>query len=326
MNFVELFQKYNSLLRENQKLQNEISRLKEQLNKIKQPDDTNLNVDVADSKIGQLSFLSNLETAIEEKLQPINVNKYSDSMEKVQLFRSLFRGREDVFAKRWQNQKGYSGYSPVCSNEWQKGLCPKPKGKCSECIHKAYVPLSDTLVDEHLRGKIIAGIFPLLLDENCWFVAADFDDEEWQKDISAVREVCEEFDIPIAVERSRSGNGAHVWIFFEQAIGASLARKLGSAIITFTMSKRHEMNFKSYDRLFPNQDTMPKGNLGNLIALPLQRVAREKSNSVFINENFQAYEDQWDFLSSLRKLSEEEVENYIGRLMPRSRTRCAAKR
>lgn len=154
----------------------------------------------------------------------------------------------------------------------------------------------------------------MLPDETCWFVAADFDDEEWQKDVRAIREVCEEFGIPIAVERSRSGNGAHVWIFFEQAIGASLARKLGSAIITFTMSRRHEMNFNSYDRLFPNQDTMPKGGLGNLIALPLQKAAREKNNSVFIDENFQPYADQWGFLVSLRKLSQEEVEDYIGRL------------
>ena len=312
MNFTELLQKYNSLLKENQELQNEIGRLKEQLNKAKQPDENFLRL--ADSGSGQLSFLSNLETVFEEKRQPVTVSKYSGPMEKVRLFRSLFRGREDVFARRWQNQKGNSGYSPVCSNEWQKGLCPKPKGKCSGCAHKDYVPLSDTLVDEHLRGQIIAGIYPLLSDERCWFVAADFDDEEWEKDISAVREMCKDFDIPIAVERSRSGNGAHVWIFFEQSIGASLARKLGSAIITYTMSKRHEMNFKSYDRLFPNQDTMPKGNLGNLIALPLQKAAREENNSVFIDENFQPYEDQWGFLASLRKLSEEEVENYIVKL------------
>lgn len=202
-------------------------------------------IKVLDSGSGQLSFLRNLESA-EEKLQPTIICKFSDPMDKIRLFRSLFKGREDVFAKRWQNQKGNSGYSPVCSNEWQKGLCPKPQGKCSECDHISYVPLNDTLVDEHLRGKMIAGIYPLLPDENCWFVAADFDDEEWQKDISAVREVCKEFDIPIAVERSRSGNGAHIWIFFEQAIGASLARKLGSAIITYTsLTDVFETNSKS---------------------------------------------------------------------------------
>ena len=312
MNFAELLSKYNSLLKENQKLQSEISQLKEQLNAANKSDETSLNE--ADPGFGQLSLLANLETDLAEKPQPVKVSKYSEPLEKVRLFRSLFRGREDVFAKRWQNKKGNSGYVTVCSNEWQKGLCPKPQGKCTDCIHKAYVPLSDSLIHEHLRGKIVAGVYPLLPDDNCWFIAADFDDEEWQKDISAVRQVCEEFSIPIAVERSRSGNGAHVWIFFEQAIGASLARKLGSAIITFTMSKRHEMNFKSYDRLFPNQDTMPKGGVGNLIALPLQKVAREKNNSVFVDENFQPYADQWGFLASLRKLSEEEVEAYIGRL------------
>lgn len=311
MNYAELLEKYNSLLKEIQKLQTENNQLKDQLSKTKQPEECNLNV--SDSEIGQLSFLIPLET-VEEKLQSVAISKYSDPMQKVHLFRSLFKGREDVFAKRWQNQKGHSGYSPVCRNEWQSGLCSKPQGKCSECEHKSYVALTDTLVDEHLRGKMIAGIYPLLPDETCWFVAADFDDEEWQKDISAVREVCKDFDLPVVVERSRSGNGAHVWIFFRQAIDAFLARKLGSAIITFTMSKRHEMNFKSYDRLFPNQDTMPKGNLGNLIALPLQKAAREENNSVFIDENFQPYEDQWGFLASVRKLSEEEVETTIARL------------
>lgn len=312
MNYSELLREYKSLLRENQQLQSEIGQLKEQLKAAKKSNETSINQ--VDPGFSQLSFLNNIELDLADKPQPANVSKYSEPLEKVRLFRSLFRGREDVFAKRWQNKKGNSGYAPVCSNEWQKGVCPKPQGKCTDCIHKAYVPLSDNLIHEHLSGKIVAGVYPLLPDDNCWFITADFDDEEWPKDISAVRQVCEEFGIPIAVERSRSGNGAHVWIFFEQAIVASLARRLGSAIITFTMSKRHEMNFKSYDRLFPNQDTMPKGGVGNLIALPLQKAAREKGNSVFIDANFQPYADQWVYLASIRKLSEEEIESYVRRL------------
>jgi len=312
MNYEELLQKYSALLRENQKLQNEIKALKEQFGIIERSVESNSLAE--QSVIGHISFLDNIEAEISENPQPVIFSKYSDPMEKIRLFRSLFRGREDVFAKRWQNQKGASGYSPVCSNEWQAGLCLKPQGKCFDCTHKSYVPLSDRMIDEHLRGKMIAGIYPLLPDEDCWFLAFDLDDEEWQKDVSAIREVCGEFGIPIAVERSRSGNGAHVWVFFEHTISASLARKLGTAILTFAMSRRHELNFKSYDRLFPNQDTLPKGGFGNLIALPLQKAARDKNNSVFIDEKFQPYEDQWGFLGSLRKLSEEEVEDHIAKL------------
>ena len=166
---------------------------------------------------------------------------------------SLFRGRDDVYAKRWENQiKGTAGYSPACGNEWKPGLCQKPKSKCSVCKNQDFLPLDETAVDAHLRGRnnLVAGIYPVLPNETCWFLAIDFDEEGWQKDITTLREICSFFEIPVAVERSRSGNGAHAWFFFKQPLAASLARKFGSALLTHAMSKRHEIAFKSYDRFF----------------------------------------------------------------------------
>ncbi|MCT4563326.1 MAG: hypothetical protein N4A68_03220 [Maledivibacter sp.] len=147
--------------------------------------------------------------------------------------------------------------------------------------------------------------------EICRFVAIDFDKYEWKDDIKIIRKVCNEFNIPVAIERSRSGNGAYARIFFQDAISASLTRKLGTAIITYGMSKRHGIKFKSYDRLSPNQDTMPKGGFGNLIALPLQKKAKKHGNIEFVDENFQSYPDQWVYLNSIRKMNKEEVEKAI---------------
>lgn len=153
-------------------------------------------------------------------------------------------------------------------NQWQAGLCGKPKIHCAKCANKLYALLDEHVIEDHLRGNIVAGIYPMLPDETCYFLVMDFDEDGWQDDISMVREVCAEFDIPLTVERSQSGNGGHVWFFFEDRLSASLARKFGTALLTYSMSKRHEIPFKSYDRLFPSQDTLSKGGLGNLIALP----------------------------------------------------------
>lgn len=180
--------------------------------------------------------------------------------------------------------------------------------------------MNEKVIDNHLRGidskgnTFVVGIYLLCLDETCWFLAIGFDKGEWQKEITVLREVCTELRIPLAVERSRSGNGAHAWFFFENSISAVHGRKFGSALITYCMTKRHEIPFKSYDRLFPNQDTMPKGGFGNLIALPLQKAARNDNNSVFIDENFEPIDDQWAFLSSIKKLSEDEVDTYTFKL------------
>lgn len=239
----------------------------------------------------------------------------SSAADKIRLFMSLFRGRDDVYARRWENRKkGTSGYSPSCLNEWENGLCRKPKGTCAGCAHKSYAALDETVIDEHLRGNMVAGIYPMLPDETCWFLAIDFDEGEWQKDISALRDVCPKFAIPVAVERSRSGNGGHVWFFFETPIAASLARKFGTSLLTFAMGKRHEIGFKSYDRFFPSQDTLPKGGLGNLIALPLQKVARKAGNTEFVDGNFEPYADQWAFLGAIQRLSEDDVKRYASEL------------
>ena len=174
--------------------------------------------------------------------------------------------------------------------------------------------LDEKVIEAHLKGSIVVGLYPLQHDETCHFLAIDFDDIGWQKDIATLRDVCAAFDIPASIERSRSGNGAHAWFFFTDPVPAGQARKFGTALLTWSMSKRHEITFGSYDRFFPNQDTMPKGGFGNLIALPLQKKARENGNSVFIDEDFAAYEDQWSFLAQIRKLSADELEALIRKL------------
>ena len=243
---------------------------------------------------------------------PPSVTAASPTSDKVSLFRRLFVGRVDVFPMRWENRKTKkAGYAPACANEWAKGICGKPRIKCGECPHQAFVPVSDRIIEKHLRGgdkerpaggEFVAGVYPLLQDENCWFLAADFDKESWADDARAMIETCHARGIPAALERSRSGNGGHVWIFFSEPIPARTARQLGAMIVTETMERRPEIGFSSYDRFFPSQDTMPVGGFGNLIALPLQRRARKRGNSVFIDENLRPYDDQWAFLSSLPRL------------------------
>ncbi|WP_425411950.1 TOTE conflict system archaeo-eukaryotic primase domain-containing protein [Magnetospirillum moscoviense] len=233
---------------------------------------------------------------------------------KIALFRSLFRGREDVFPKRWSNPKsGKSGYSPSCANEWVPRLCGKPKVKCGDCPNRHFLPVTDTIIAQHLRGEgsdgrdFIIGVYPMLADETCWFLAADFDKKSWRDDVAAFLETCRIKDIPAAVERSRSGNGGHVWIFFAEPVPAGLARRLGAHILTETMERAPELGFDSYDRFFPNQDTMPAGGFGNLIALPLQRRPREAGNSVFLDDQFEPHPDQWQYLSGVRRMTLTEV-------------------
>jgi superfamily II DNA or RNA helicase len=239
------------------------------------------------------------------------VNARSSTNDKVALFHSLFQGRTDVYPIRWESKNGNSGYSPACANEWNRTVCKKPQIKCSECNYREFLPVNDTVIYDHLAGKITIGIYPLLFDETCLFLAVDFDKGTWKEDAKAFIETCRELNIPAALERSRSGNGGHVWIFFESPITASLARNLGFTILSRTMEKRHQLGFDSFDRMFPNQDTMPKGGLGNLIALPLQGKSKANGNSVFLDENFTPYKDQWVFLSNIQKMTDEKIESVI---------------
>jgi superfamily II DNA or RNA helicase len=240
------------------------------------------------------------------------------NVEKVALFHSLFHGRDDVFPRRWENSKtGKVGYAPACSNEWLRGICEKPRIKCSNCPNQAFVPVNDEVVRSHLQGRdvanpgqaepFVAGVYPLMTDEDCWFLATDFDKQCWQRDALAFLATCREKSVPAALERSRSGNGAHVWIFFSEPVPASAARRLGAHLVTETMECCPDLGFESYDRFFPSQDTMPAGGFGNLIALPLQSRPRQKGNSVFVDDELRPYDDQWAFLSSHRRMSWAEV-------------------
>jgi superfamily II DNA or RNA helicase len=310
VNVKELFEKYRTLLAENTAFREENKILKTRLG-MTDPPRPELPQDLENPLP---LVVATLESS--EKNPLPGIPNQLDPAEKVRLFLSLFKGREDVYAKRWQNREGRAGYAPVCRNEWKSGLCRKPAVKCFDCRHQTYDALDEKVIEAHLRGNIVAGLYPLRRDETCHLLAIDFDDEGWQRDCATLREVCVAFGVPAALERSRSGNGAHAWFFFEVPIPASLARKFGSALLTFAMNRRHELTFKSYDRFFPSQDTLPKGGFGNLIALPLQKAARENDHSVFLDEKFKPYEDQWGFLSGIRRLCEEEITVLIPRLIP----------
>jgi len=246
------------------------------------------------------------------------IDSRSSPAVKVALFRSLFRGREDVYARRFENQtSGRSGYQPDCANEWVRGVCEKPKIKCMDCPHQRFRAVTDTTITWHLQGHddagvpFVMGVYPMLLDETCFFLAVDFDKSNWQTDASAFLDTCHLLNVPAALERSRSGNGAHVWIFFDRAIPASLARRLGAYIITETMERRPELGLRSYDRFFPNQDTLPKGGFGNLIALPLQKRPRDRENSVFLDADLAPYPDHWAFLSTIQRIDRSTVEHVL---------------
>jgi hypothetical protein len=276
MDYNELLQKFNLLLNENDRLIKENSRLRAQLGLGEsEPIQNTVTAKTTKLKIpGHESVYENCLSGVDRK---------SDSPAKIRLFMSLFKGRDDVYAKRWENKdKGTSGYSPVCLYQWQPGVCGKPKIPCSKCKNRLHAPLDEDVIEEHLKGKIVAGIYPMLPDETCRFLAMDFDEAGW--------------------------------LFFENRLSAALARKFGTALLTYSMGLRHEIQFKSYDRLFPSQDTMPKGGLGNLIALPLQKAARENKNSEFIDARFNSYRDQWAYLAAIQKIPDTRLEELIPKL------------
>ncbi|MDP1574652.1 MAG: DEAD/DEAH box helicase family protein [Coxiellaceae bacterium] len=248
------------------------------------------------------------------------------STDKIALFRSFFKGRDDVYPRRFENYRTKkSGYAPACGNEWVPGVCAKPKIKCFDCPNRRFLAITDEVIRWHLPGvddrgrDFVMGIYPMLLDETCFFLVADFDKSTWQIDAVAFLRTCYQLNLHAALERSRSGKGAHVWLFFSEAVPAGLARRLGAYILTETMEKNPDIGLDSYDRFFPNQDTLPKGGFGNLIALPLQKNARNLNNSVFIDESLNPIEDQWDFLANLCKINLSQIEEIVSQAEARGR-------
>ena len=259
---------------------------------------------------------------IDSIYSPVSLPVFKLSLdERVALFMSLFKGREDVFARRWFSKStGKAGYQPVCVNEWRRGVCDKKTYKCAECPNRDFAPLTSQDVYRHLEGKDenccdVVGLYAIMPDNNCSFLCTDFDDKSckhgYKDDVLAFVGVCRDWQIPYAIERSRSGNGAHVWIFFEEPLPAFKARRLGNAILTEAMNRDGRMSFNSYDRFFPNQDRLPEGGFGNLVALPLQGQARKNLNSVFVDDDFLAYKDQWTFLYNIKKLREDDVDKLL---------------
>jgi superfamily II DNA or RNA helicase len=246
--------------------------------------------------------------------QPISVTREAESSrlstaEKVALFRRLFRGRSDVYPVRWESQtSGKSGYAPACGNEWRAGVCEKPRIKCGDCSKRLLIPLSEAVIYDHLAGEHTVGVYPLLEDDCCYFLAVDFDEADWRDDARAFMQSCQELGVPAALEISRSGQGAHAWVFFAGRVSARDARRLGTALISHTCSRTRQLKLASYDRMFPNQDTMPKGGFGNLIALPLQKRPREQGCSVFVDADLHPHHDQWGFLASLQPMPAHDIE------------------
>lgn len=240
------------------------------------------------------------------------VTSQSSAQEKITLFRSLFRGRPDVHAHGFRRKDGGIGYVPACANEWKRGTCPRagsPKAKCSLCSKQALLPLTDSAIVRHFKGtddrlRDIIGLYILRKDSTTSVLVIDFDKSGWQDAVSAIRTVAKSRGLQASVERSRSGNGGHIWFFFERPISAKLARDFGSALITEAMRRTKTVKFDAYDRMFPAQTTISEGGFGNLISLPFQGKAQREGNNVFVDEQFRPYSDQWLFLSRVEKIDE----------------------
>lgn len=272
-------------------------------------------ISTIDARLNELEQEKRQLLALKEELQkskPIPTIQDSFSTEqKIAIFRNLFCGRTDIFANRWQNQQGRSGYSVACNNEWVKGICNKPRIKCQDCSHRQFSELNDQVIYRHLAGQQVIGLYPLLKDNTCFLLAADFDKGSWQDEVKAMSRACTEYNVPHAIEISRSGNGAHLWIFFDEKVPADEVRLLGFALLDKAMEIYPNLSFDSYDRLFPNQDILPEGGFGNLIALPLQREARLAGNSSFVDAELNLVDDQWQYLSQIKRLTRQDLRTLI---------------
>lgn len=293
MNYVELYEKYKILEEENKKLKEELLQLKGKFLSEK-----------TEAYCADIDLLGKKDTLCKSKTL---VTQNSSSKEKIELFQSLFKGRGDVCAKKWKNKPGYS---PYCYNDFKPGVCNKPKIKCTECKNSSFAHLDEERIKNHLLGKYVLGLYPITTNDTCFLLAMDFDESTWGEDIKAVLKVCNNNGIPVYAERSRSGEGCHLWFFFEQEMKAALARKFGTIILNLAMQECGNIKFDSYDRFFPSQDFLQKDGFGNLIALPLQKEARELGNSVFIDVNLKEIEDQWSYLSQVKRIPEEFVTKF----------------
>ncbi len=241
------------------------------------------------------------------------VTKSSPLIDKVNLYLTIFQGREDVCAVRWKNlNTGKSGYSPFCKNEWKYGVCKKGKGvKCFECSNQNFYKLDADTLKMHFLGEKVLGIYPINKNGLCKFIAIDLDGNIWKDEAKVILNTFNYYNISAYLERSRSGNGGHIWIFFDDWIEASKARAFVFIMLDKAMESSSIITFKSYDRLLPNQDIVSKNGFGNLLALPLQRDAAISGNTLFIDDNYLPFQDQWLFFQSIRKLSKEFVESFI---------------
>ena len=261
---------------------------------------------------GLLAEMRGIRSAAESPELPLGKGTPGTNEEKIDLFLSLFGARRSVYPKLWINlKKGSKGYSPACSNEWVHGVCEKPRVKCSDCPNQNFPPLDHSAIHSHLTGRQTIGTYAIREDDSCIFLAADFDGDGWMQDIEAYRRTAEQMGNSVGIERSRSGNGGHAWIFFAHPVPAVLARRLGTLIVARASSFHQGMKLSTYDRFFPNQDMCPKGGFGNLIALPLQQEPRKSGHTLFLDENFEPVFDQWAYLASLPKIDLAELQRLL---------------
>ncbi len=247
------------------------------------------------------------------------VTSASPARDKLELFRSLFTGRKDVYAHGYRRKDGGIGYTPACANEWKAGICPKAaqqRVRCAECANRVFPELSDAAIIAHFKGnddrfRDVLGQYVLDRDCNTKVLVIDFDKADWKEATNAVRFVAKRRNIYAAVERSRSGNGAHIWFFFLEPISAKAAREFGSCLITEAAALNKTITFEAFDRMLPAQDTIPDGGFGNLIALPFQGKAQREGNSVFVDEQFEPFPDQWLYLSQVQLIPRSTVQNLI---------------
>lgn len=246
------------------------------------------------------------------------IDRNASNAEKIRFFRSLFAGREDVFARRYENpKKGTSGYSPCCRNQWGSGCVLKQHKKCGECPAREHVPVSDEVVRWHLRGRdnamkpFVMGVYPMAADETVRLAVVDFDASTWRRDALLVARKMRAMGLPVALEKSRSGRGAHLWLFFQSPVPAKGVREALTYVLTLVLEEHPEVGLDSYDRIIPNQDTLPKGGFGSLVALPLQAEPRKIDNSVFIDDDWVPYADQWAYLSSVAKVDLAALESLL---------------